>query len=492
MASHLLSKSSFIRGVQCEKQLYLYKYHYNKMDKLSEMQKAIFKRGTNIGILAQKLFPDGMDASPKSQFEYDKAVVVTKNLINENQKVIYEASFNFSDVLAIADIVVNEKNGLKVFEVKSSTSISETYIRDAALQYWVISNCGYKIKDFSIIYINNQYVRNGEIELDKLFLTESVLKLILPLQKWVEENVKRFKTVLSQKTIPKIDIGEHCYDPYTCGFYEYCRKHIPENSIFDLSGVHLTKKYDLYRSGIIKLKDIPNDVNLPKNAKLQVEVYKSKKDLIDKKAIKEFLSDLNYPIYFMDFESFQPAVPMFDNSRPYQQIPFQYSLHFKKNKKSKVEHYEFLADTGIDPRIKFIENLLRDTKSEGDILTYNKSFEVLRLKEVAEAFPKYKTEIEERINRVKDLMMPFQKKYYYTYKMQGSYSIKSVLPALIPELSYESLEINEGGLASTAYESLYYETDLMKIAETRNNLLQYCKMDTFAMIRLLEKLETII
>lgn len=491
MASHLLSKSSFIRGVQCEKQLYLYKYHYNKMDKLSEMQKAIFKRGTNIGILAQKLFPDGMDASPKSQFEYDKAVVVTKNLINENQKVIYEASFNFSDVLAIADIVVNEKNGLKVFEVKSSTSISETYIRDAALQYWVISNCGYKIKDFSIIYINNQYVRNGEIELDKLFLTESVLKLILPLQKWVEENVKRFKTVLSQKTIPKIDIGEHCYDPYTCGFYEYCRKHIPENSILDLSGVHLTKKYDLYRSGIIKLKDIPNDVNLPKNAKLQVEVYKSKKDLIDKKAIKEFLSDLNYPIYFMDFESFQPAVPMFDNSRPYQQIPFQYSLHFKKNKKSKVEHYEFLADTGIDPRIKFIENLLRDTKSEGDILTYNKSFEVLRLKEVAEAFPKYKTEIEERINRVKDLMMPFQKKYYYTYKMQGSYSIKSVLPALIPELSYESLEINEGGLASTAYESLYYETDLMKIAETRNNLLQYCKMDTFAMVKLLEKLETI-
>ncbi|HRN27461.1 MAG TPA: DUF2779 domain-containing protein [Ignavibacteriaceae bacterium] len=491
MASHLLSKSSFIRGVQCEKQLYLYKYHYNKMDKLSEMQKAIFKRGTNIGILAQKLFPDGMDASPKSQFEYDKAVVVTKNLINENQKVIYEASFNFSDVLAIADIVVNEKNGLKVFEVKSSTSISETYIRDAALQYWVISNCGYKIKDFSIIYINNQYVRNGEIELDKLFLTESVLKLILPLQKWVEENVKRFKTVLSQKTIPKIDIGEHCYDPYTCGFYEYCRKHIPENSILDLSGVHLTKKYDLYRSGIIKLKDIPNDVNLPKNAKLQVEVYKSKKDLIDKKAIKEFLSDLNYPIYFMDFESFQPAVPMFDNSRPYQQIPFQYSLHFKKNKKSKVEHYEFLADTGIDPRIKFIENLLRDTKSEGDILTYNKSFEVLRLKEVAEAFPKYKTEIEERINRVKDLMMPFQKKYYYTHKMQGSHSIKYVLPALIPELSYENLEINEGGLASTAFESLYYETDLIRIAEIRNNLLEYCKMDTFAMVKLLEKLESI-
>ncbi len=491
MSSHLLSKSSFIRGVQCEKHLYLYKYHYTEMDQISEMQKAIFKRGTDVGKLAQQLFPSGIDASPNSQFEYDKAVKLTQKLLNDKQKIIYEASFNFNDVLAVADIVVNEKSCLKIFEVKSSTSISETYIRDAALQYWVISNCGYKIKDFSITYINNQYVRKGKLDIKELFVTESVLKLILPLQKWVEENVNQFKKVLAKKVIPKIDIGEHCYDPYTCGFYEYCRKHIPKNSIFDLSGVHLTKKYDLYRSGIVKLQDITDDIELSKNARLQVDILKSKKDLIDKKAIKEFLSDLNYPIYFMDFETFQPAVPMFDNSKPYMQIPFQYSLHYKKNKNSKIEHFEFLADTGNDPRIKFIENLLRDTKSEGDILTYNKSFEVLRLKEIAEAFPKYKKEIEERTSRVKDLMLPFQKKYYYTYKMRGSYSIKYVLPALIPELSYGDLEINEGGLASVAFESLYYETDLMRIAEIRNNLLEYCKLDTLAMVKILEKLESL-
>jgi hypothetical protein len=491
MGSHLLSKSSFIHGVQCEKHLYLYKFHYNEMDQLSEMQKAIFKRGTDVGKLAQQIYPGGIDASPKTQFEYDKAVKLTKELLEKKQKVVYETSFNFSDVLAVADIVVNEKAGLKVYEVKSSTSISETYIRDAALQYWVISNCGYKIKDFSITYINNQYVRNGKLNLEELFITESVLKQILPLQKWVEENVVRFKKVLARRSIPVVDIGEHCYDPYTCGFYEYCRKHIPENSIFDLSGIHLNKKYDLYRQGIIKLEDIPDGADLSKNAKLQLDVYKSKKDLIDRKAIKEFLSDLNYPIYFMDFETFQPAVPMFDNSKPYMQIPFQYSLHYKKNKKNIIEHFEFLAETGNDPRIKFIENLLCNTKGEGDILTYNKSFEILRLKEIAEAFPKYKEEIEERISRVKDLMIPFQKKYYYTSKMQGSYSIKYVLPALIPDLSYENLEINEGGLASIAFESLYYETDLMRIADIRNNLLEYCKLDTFAMVRILEKLESI-
>jgi hypothetical protein len=491
MSSHLLSKSSFIRGVQCEKHLYLYKYHYNEMDKPSEMQKAIFKRGTDVGKLAQQLYPGGIDASPKTQFEYDNAVKVTKALLEKKQNIIYEASFNFSDVLSVADIVVNEKSGLNVYEVKSSTSISQTYIRDAALQYWVISNCGYKINDFSITYINNQYIRKGNLELDKLFITESVLKQILPLQKWVEEKVNRFKVVLNQKEIPKVDIGEHCYDPYICGFYEYCRKHIPVNSIFDLSGLQLNRKYDLYRSGIVKLEDVPDDAKLSKNAKLQLEVYKSKKDLIDKKAIKEFLSDLNYPIYFMDFESFQPAVPMFDNSKPYMQIPFQYSLHCKENKKSKIKHFEFLAETGNDPRIKFIENLLRDTKSEGDILTYNKSFEILRLKEIAEAFPKFKKEIEERINRIKDLMLPFQKKYYYTNNMHGSYSIKYVLPALIPELSYENLEINEGGLASIAFESLYYETDLMRVADIRTNLLEYCKLDTFAMVKLLEKLESL-
>ena len=421
MGSHLLSKSSFIRGVQCEKHLYLYKYHYNEMDQLSEMQKAIFKRGTDVGKLAQQLFPGGIDASPSTQFEYEKAVIGTKELLTKEQKVIYEASFNFSNVLAVADIVINEKSGLKVFEVKSSTSISETYIQDAALQYWVIANSGYKIKDFAITYINNQYVRNGELDLKQLFITESVLDLIIPLQKWVEENVSKFKEVLNKKTIPRIDIGEHCYNPYTCGFYEYCRKHIPENSIFDLSGIHLTKKYDLYRNGIIKLEDIPDDADLSKNARLQLDIYKSKEDLIDKKAIKEFLSDLQYPLYFMDFETFQPAVPMFDNSRPYQQIPFQYSIHYKKNKKAKTEHFEFLAEAGNDPRIRLIENLLEVTKDKGDILAYNKSFETLRLKEIAEAFPKYKVEIDERISRVKDLMIPFQKKYYYTYRKLESH-----------------------------------------------------------------------
>jgi hypothetical protein len=463
------------------------------MDEFSEMQKSIFKRGTSVGELAHQLFPGGEIAAKGDPPDYEKALLRTQELIESGVKVIYEAAFMFNQVLSIADIIVRDGKDWKIYEVKSSTSISETYLNDAALQYYVISNTRIKIKDFSIIYINNQYIRQGKLEIENLFNTESVLELEdLPAQGDVKLNIEKFKKVLQKRQIPDIDIGEHCYNPYICGYYNYCRKHIPENSIFDFSGMHLAKKYELYRNGIIRFEDIKDKSVLNKNNLLQLEVYKSGKPEVDKKAIKDFLSDLNYPLYFMDFETFQPAVPLFDNSKPYQQIPFQYSVHCKENKNSELKHFEFLADPGGDPRKKFIENLLNVTDGKGNIIVYNKTFEITRLKELAGDFPGYADNIEKRINRIVDLMVPFQKKYFYAPEMKGSYSIKYVLPALVPDLSYDELEINEGGLASIAYESLQTETDLMHIAEIKQQLLKYCKLDTLGMVRILEKLEMLI
>jgi len=491
MGSHLLSKSSFIKGLQCDKHLYLYKYHYKEMDEFSEMQKAIFKRGTNVGILAQQLFAGGEVATTGEPPNYTKGIKKTGELINIKTKAIYEAAFQFNEVLAITDIIVRDGSKWNAYEVKSSTSISETYLNDAALQYYVLSNSGIEINDFSIIYINNQYTRQGELDINELFIIESVLEYILPMQDTIKENVERLKRVIHQKRMPGIEISEHCHNPYKCGFFNYCRNHIPKDSIFDFSGMHLKKRYEMYKEGIIKLGDIPEDYSLNKNNKLQLEVYNRGDTVIDKEAIEDFISDLNYPIYFMDFETFQPAVPLFDNSRPYQQIPFQYSIHYKESKESELTHFEFLAESGEDLRVKFIEGLINDAKGEGDIVVYSKSFEITRLKEIASDFPEYADEIEKLILRIKDLMIPFQRKYYYSPEMKGSYSIKAVLPALVPELSYDKLEINEGGLASIAFESLWNETDLMIIAETKNQLLEYCKLDTLAMVRILEKLENI-
>lgn len=487
MGKHLLSKSSFIKGIQCEKQLYLYKYHYDWIDKVSESLQAVFKRGTDVGVLAQGIFPGGIIATddPKKS---DAAVEKTRKLIDENCKVIYEAAFLYDGILVISDIIVRNGNKWKVFEVKSSTSISETYLIDAAVQYYVLSNSSIEIEDISIIYINNQYVRSGELNIHSLFNVESVLDRITPKQEFIKKETSHLKEMLMNKNIPEIGIGPQCFDPYTCSFLGHCWDNVPEYSVFDIANLKMQKKFEFYNKGIINLEDIPEDNDLNDNQRMQVESHITNNTITNKKEIKEFLSTIKYPVYFMDFETFMPAVPLFDNSRPYQQIPFQYSLHYKKKSDSETVHQEFLADANGDPRKKFIIKLLNDTRDDGAILVYNKSFEITRLKEISKDFPEYAVEIEERISRIIDLMIPFQKRYYYKPEMKGSYSIKKVLPALIPELKYDELEIKEGGTASTAFESLYYESDLFRIAEIRTNLLNYCKMDTQAMVEILNNL----
>ena len=307
---------------------------------------------------------------------------------------------------------------------------------------------------------------------------------------WLVDSGERLKTI-DGKIIPDNVIGEQCNSPYPCVFTDYCWKHIPKISVFNLSHLSGTKKLELYYRGIIKLEEIPKDYRLSYAQKLQVESHIEKSKVIEKDLLREFVQSLKYPLFYMDFETFMPAVPPFEHTSPYQQIVFQYSLHYKREKGSALKHYEYLGKEGKDPRKKFIEQLLHDTMTPGDILVYNKSFEVSRLKELAKLFPKHQEQIYERISRVKDLMYPFQQKYYYSHKMNGSYSIKKVLPALIPSLSYKGLEIANGGDASSAYETLHLENSLSKRKIIRNNLLKYCKLDTYAMVKILEKLEHI-
>ena len=484
---HLISKSSFIKGIQCDKQLYLYKYHYDRMDEVSESQQVIFNRGHDVGELAQQLFPGGIKATEDPR-KTAQAIERTTELIESGTKVIYEAAFVFDEVLVIADIIVWNGKQWNIYEVKSSTSISDTYYQDAAIQYYVISNC-LNVKDISLVYINNQYVRNGELELHKLYNIESVKDKVSGLQDLIKSELIRLKIVLRGKNVPDIGIGPHCSDPYQCGFWGYCWKDIPEYSVFNIAGLRGNKKFELYGLGYIKLEDVPEDYPLSQTQRLQIESHIGKKPVIDKDKINEFVKSITYPVYYMDFETFMPAIPMFNGTRPYQQIPFQYSLHYQKTSGDKVEHDEFLADAEGDPREPFLKKLLMDTKEPGVILVYNKAFEITRMRELATDFPKYAKETEERIERIVDLMLPFQKRYYYKPEMLGSYSIKSVLPALVPDLSYKGMEIADGGTASAAFESLYYEEDVFKIKEIRENLLKYCGMDTLAIVRILDVLQ---
>lgn len=364
------------------------------------------------------------------------------------------------------------------------------YILDTAVQYYVASNMGLPIEGIFLVYINNQYVRSDEIDVEAIFNLESVLEPVLEIQKHVENTVPDLKRVMELKVIPEIDIGEYCHDPVDCDFTEYCWRHVPSNSVFEISRLKNSDKFKFYKDGILTLDQVPDEFPLNDNQRLQVECYKLKSNHIDREAIRDFLQDISYPLYFLDFETYAPAIPLYDNSRPYQQIPFQYSLHINERGQSKLKHCKFLGMPQEDPRRELIEQLLKDIGDDGSILAYNSGFETRILKELMRDFPEYEDQIDNVIKRIVDLMAPFQKRFYYTPEMKGSYSIKTVLPALVPNLDYSDLAIAEGSAAMYAFEQLLDETDENKVSEIRQHLEEYCSRDTLAMVRILDVLRS--
>tara|TARA_B110000908_G_scaffold167088_1_gene219396 strand:- start:213 stop:1691 length:1479 start_codon:yes stop_codon:yes gene_type:complete len=492
MSKSRLSKSTFIRGLQCEKSLYLYKHHYRLKDPTPTSLQAVFDQGNNIGILAQQLFPNGADASPENHFKMVESVEKTLNFISQGESIIYEATFQFNNVLAALDILVRDEEGWKAYEVKSSTKVSETYIKDAAIQYYTITNSGIDLKDISIVHINNQYTKDGELDIHQLFSIKSVYDEVLEFLPRIPSEVRRLKSVIESPEIPNVDIGYHCSDPYDCDFKGTCWKHIPDYSVFNISRLNKEKKFDLYNQGVITLDQIDlSEASLNPNQVLQVQSEINGKRHINLDEIRNFTSGLNYPLYFLDFETIGPAVPKYEGSRPYQQLVFQYSLHIQETSSSEIIHREYLADPTEDPRIGFIEQLIEGCGTSGDVLVYNIGFERGKLNDLREVFPQYSRELREIVNRLKDLMIPFQQKWYYTPEMKGSYSIKLVLPALVPELSYNDLEIKEGGTASNIFLSMVNGTFEGDAEETRRQLLEYCEMDTFAMVKILDTLRQV-
>ncbi len=488
---HLLSKSTFMMGFQCPKRLWLYKNKPELRPEISDAQQMVFTKGTNTGLLAQQLFPGGKDATPVDYFSYPAAIKQTHDWINNGETIIYEPAFQYNRVMAAMDILVYKKGRWHAYEVKASTEVKEQFITDAALQYYVITNAGLTLADISIIHLNRDYVRQGPLDLEQLFKIVSIKKEVLALQEdikaWVAEN----KKTLLLKTEPKKDIGPHCSDPYECEFMDHCWGHIPDISVFNLTRLNGDKKFDLYYSGVLELHQLPEGYSLTTSQELQVKAHLENYIHIEQDNMRDWLSQLKYPLFFMDFETFMPAVPIYNNSRSYQQIPFQFSVHQQSTEDGPVTHLAFLGEPETDPREAFIVQLIVATKGKGSVLVYNKAFECTRLKELQDLFPQHARDIDRILNRIIDLMEPFQKKWYYTPEMNGSYSIKSVLPALVPELSYNDLEIGEGGTAMAAFEGLLNIKDDTEKQKIRNALLEYCKLDTEAMVRILEKLKIV-
>ena len=488
-----LSKSLYIRGLQCEKSLWLKKKKPEVLQAPDDGAQAIFDTGTLVGELACELFSGGERIEYTGDFSSQMAK--TKELMGRGTKVIYEATFCFDGILVMVDILRICEDELIINEVKSSTSVKEVYIDDASIQHYVISSLGYKVSAVNIIHIDNSYVRGEKLELEKFFHTEDVTEQVKQKQADIPQILSKFDEILSKDVEPDIDIGPHCSDPYNCDAWEYCwreQRGIPEYSIFDISRLRSDKKFELYKSGVVKFEDIKELDKFNASQQIQIRSEHSGEQIIDKEAIKEFLETLSYPLYHLDFETFQQAVPEFMGLSPYEQIPFQFSIH-KDDGKGNLEHFEFLAEVGADPRYELALNLIKFIPQDACVLAYNMSFEKKVIRHLAEIYPQISNELMAIHDNIKDLMVPFASKSYYHPKMQGSYSIKYVLPALVPEFesAYKDLNlIHHGGEAMQAYEAMVYmpadERETYKKA-----LLAYCKLDTLAMVKVLEKLREV-
>jgi hypothetical protein len=382
-----ISKSKYLAGLQCQKLLW---YHYNAKNQIpppDEATQATFDQGHEVGELAISLFPGGMEVA-KGIVDFARVLPLSLEAV-KLRKPLFEAAFSYKNAFARADILNPVgKDQWDIIEVKSSTQVKEVNIHDLALQRYTYEGAGLKIRNCILMYIDNQYVRKGKIDPKKLFGKEDVTEQVAGEMPGVEADLKGMADVIRMKKHPAIAIGPQCRDPYPCPLQDICWKFLPEDNVFTLYRLG-QKAFDLLTTGVEKIVDIPIDFRLNGAQQIQVETIVTRQPHMNRGAIARFLGNLEYPLLFLDFETLGTALPLFDEVRPYQQIPFQFSLHVVRSEGASPEHHSYLADGRTDPRPEILSRLQELLGTTGSIVSYNAPFERGRIKESCETFPQF-------------------------------------------------------------------------------------------------------
>ena len=484
-----LSKSKYIKGVQCPKILWLDKY---KPEVKEEVSNTTLVTGTEVGILARSLFGEYINI----KYNDDLNIMIndTEKALKEKNIIVTEASFNYNNNFCSIDILKKNNNKYEIYEVKSSTEINDIYLDDISYQVYILANLGHNVTKSFIVHLNPNYTRHGDLELDKLFTIEEVTKEVFSRQDKVEKVINNIGIIVDNPKEPNIDIDLYCTKPYDCPYFKYCTKNIEENNIFKLRGMNNNTKFKLYKKGIYTYTDLLNsEISDKYKQQIEYELH-DKEDYINKEKIRKFISTLTYPLYFLDFETYQEAIPMYDSIRPYMQIPFQYSLHYYEKDNGPLLHKEFLGEPSTDPRRLLAESLVKDIPENVCVLAYNMMFEKMVIKNLASIYPDLSHHLMNIYHNMHDLMVPFKNRDYYAKDMHGSYSIKYVLPALFPNdpsLDYHNLNlIHNGSEAMNTFANLSsYSKEEQE--ERRKCLLKYCELDTYAMVKIFDKLKEI-
>ena len=479
MSSYYLSKSKMLSGIQCPKRLYLEVHHPELIEESADLERR-FTIGNLVGEMARKLIPDGI------LIEYDgglsQALKETRHILeNFTETPIFEATFSNGGVLVRTDIFYKGDNGYRLVEVKSSVSVKDYHIPDCAVQAWVVESSGYPLERVELAHIDNEFVYQGNGNYQGLFQHEDITADILPLKEKVSGLAKNFQMVLSGD-LPDIDVGEHCNDPFECPFSNHC---FPEPTDYPVNILPYGGSVidELLSEGIEDVRNIPGGrLTNTRHEKVR-RVTVSGKPEIDPE-ISEYLKDLPYPRYYLDFETLGTPIPIWKDTRPYQpHLPFQWSCHIEE-KTGELQHVEYLDVIKENPMLPLAEKLIATLGDKGPIIVYS-SFENTVLSRLGELFPDLFPRLDMIKNRLVDLL-PLAREYYYHPEMRGSWSIKSVLPTVAPELDYHDLEeVQEGMGAQMAYlEAINPETSESRRKELVERLLEYCKMDTLAIVKL--------
>ena len=489
MFTKRISKSQFMMGLQCLKRLWLYNHRRDLKPPVSPEQQKLFDEGHAIGALARDYFPGGtlVDADFR---RLPAAIKMTAELVEGGAEIIFEGAFVFANILARCDILKRNKDGTwDLIEAKGSTAVKEEHLRDVAVQRYVLEGSGLKIKKVFLMHVDNTFVKAGPIDPLKFFALEDITKETAALLPGVGGDLERFMEALGSAEAPEPGIGRHCSDPYDCEFRGHCWKGVPENSIYDIPRLSWEKKNTLKAMGILLFRNVPDSFDLSEGQKAALQVEKSGEAFLDKKKLAKFLKKIKYPLYHIDFETVMPGIPLYDGSRPYQQVPFQVSLHVQAGPGAEAGHFEYLGDGKNDPRPGLISFLLENIGPEGTLLAYNASFEAKRIEELARDFPESGPALAALLPRFEDLMTPFLERAYVHPATHGRFSLKKILPALIPDMTYEGLPVANGGDAQLAYYNILSgKLALGEEEQLRKDLLVYCGQDTLAMVKILERL----
>ena len=471
-------------GKQCHLRLWYDVHERQLASPIDEAQQAIFDTGHEVGDLARQRYPGGHLVSHDYR-HIPQALAETRRLVESGTaSALFEAAFQHNGVLARVDVLERMPGGgWRMVEVKSTTRCKPEHILDAAVQLWVLRGIGLDVRDVGVLTLNREYIYDGiRLDRDALFRLHTVFDETNSLLESVETDVADMQTMFAADAAPEIAPGQQCLKPYLCPYYGHCTRDIrqPEHGVSELTGMKADRRKELQSLGVTEVRDVPDDFPLSRLQSIIRQAVSDERDIVHGD-LANALTTITPTVRYLDFETFQPAIPRFAGTRPYDQIPFLFSVHTEVEG-APLSHVDYIHEDGTDPRALLIEHLLEALGNEGSICVYS-SFEQTQLKALAAVFPQYADALYSIIERLVDLL-PVVKRSYYHPDFHGSFSIKSVLPVIAPSMSYEDLQIAEGQMASVWYSRALASSDKKERHQIFENLRAYCARDTLAMVEL--------